>query len=222
MVDFGLLVARFSTATPNIATDNVLRELRIDSGGRVHSRLTDDRDMSLRYFLDGEAVTGGNTDRGIVMLGLNATDSNYQMFRVNDDGSLSVSFNSGTDASEAADKANAADGEIALSSGNWVLIQSKALASGKMHVSGWSFGSDKNTVFQLALAEAAAAPVRADITEILDTQIATSARPSDHVSFERSLDRNGGANVKLCVFAKQVQSGGNGVAFSMMNYYTTT
>jgi len=220
MQDFGLLVARFNTGTPNYTADNDLRELRIDAGGRVHSRLTDDRDVSIRYFLDGEAVGVG--DRGVFILGKNDTDSNYQALRVNDDGSLSVSFNAGSDVSEAADKANANDGEVALSVGNWVLVQSKVVTSGKLHVSGWSFASDKNTIFQLALAVAAGAPLRADITEILDSQISTSSRPSDHVSYDRALDRSGGANVKLCVFAKQLQNGAAGVGLSMMNFYTTT
>jgi len=220
MQDFGLLVARFNTATPNYTADNDLRELRIDAGGRVHSRLTDDRDVSIRYFLDGESVGAG--DRGVFILGKNDTDNNYQALRVNDDGSLSVSFNAGADVSEAADKANANDGEVPLSVANWVLIQSKAVTSGKLHISGWSFASDKNTIFQLALAVAAGAPLRADITEILDSQISTSSRPSDHVSYDRALDRSGGANVKLCIFAKQLQSGQAGVGLSMMNFYTTT
>lgn len=220
MIDFGILVARYSATTPNISVDNTIRELRIDSGGRVHVRPTDDRDASLRYFLDGEVV--GTQDRGIVMLGLNPTDNNYQMFRLTDDGSLAVSFNAGTDISEAANKANVSDGEVTLAYNTWTLVQSKAVASGKMNIAGWSFGSDKNTVFQLVLATALAAPVRTDITEILDTQISTSARPSDHVSFDRAITRAGGTNVKLCIFAKQLQIGTAGVGFSMLNAYTTT
>ncbi len=226
-VDFGLLVARFNTATPAYSADNDLRELRIDAGGRVYSRLADGNNNTVSWFADADAVgsgVGGDTagDRGILILGKTDTTSNYQILKVNDDGSLSVSFNAGSDASEAADKANAADGEVALTSGAWVLVQSKILASGKMHVAGWSYASDKNVVFQLALATAAAAPVRADITEILDTQITTSSRPSEHVAFQRALTRAGGVNVKLCVFAKQLQSGANGVGMSMVNYATTT
>lgn len=221
--DFGLLVGRYNSSTPVISADNTLREIRIDAGGRLHTRLTDDRDVSLRYFHDGEAVDGTVAlDKGLLILGKNDTDSNYQALRVSDDGSLVVSSDSGTDASEAADKANAADGEVALTSGSWVLVQSILVSSGKIHVDGWSYSSDKNTQFQIALATAAGTPVRGDITEILDTMITTSSRPSDHVAYNRAISRAGGTNVKLCIFAKQLQSGVNGVASSMINAHTTT
>lgn len=225
--DFGLLVARFNTATPTYSADNDLRELRIDAGGRVYSRLADGNNNTVSWFADGDSVgsgVGGDTagDRGILILGKNDTNNNYQILHVNDDGSLAVSFNAGSDASEASDKANANDGQVALTSGAWVLVQSKVLASGKFQISGWSFASDKNTLFQLALATAVGTPVRTDITEILDSHISTSSRPSDHVGFVRNLTRSGGANVKLCVFAKQLQAGANGVGLSMMNYATTT
>jgi hypothetical protein len=218
--DFGLLVARYNTSAPTVSTNNELREVRIDSAGRLYVRPTDDRDASPRYFTDGEAV--GTSDRGFVILGLNETDSNYQMLRVNNDGSLVVSMDAGTDASEAADKANLNFGEVALTSGTWILIQSITIPTGKLHLDGWSYSADKNTQFQVVLATAAGTPVRADITEILDTQITTSSRPSDHVSFNRALSRAGGTNVKLCIFAKQLQAGAAGAASSMLNVHKTT
>lgn len=227
--DFGLLVARYNTSTPNYTADNDLRELRIDSGGRLRQRATDDRDMSLRYFYDGESVDASpNLDRGILILGKNATDSNYQALRLSDDGSLVVSSDAGTDISAAADgtgstfSATDVRGEVALTVGNWILVQSIAVATGKMHVDGWSFSSDKNTEFQICLASAAGTPTRANVTEILDTMLTTSARPSESVNYTRNITRNGGANIKLCVFAKQLQSGAAGVAMSMINAHTTT
>lgn len=227
--DFGLLVARYNTSTPNYSADNDLRELRIDSGGRLRNRATDDRDMSLRYFYDGEAVDGSpNNDRGILVLGKNDTDSNYQALRLNDDGSLVVSFSSGTDASAAADdnggvfSATDVRGEIPLTVGNWVLVQSIAVASGKIHIDGWSFSSDKNTEFQVCLTTSAGTPVRSETTKIFDTQLTTSARPSDHVNFNRAITQASGTNFKLCIFAKQLQSGAAGVAMGMLNVHTTT
>jgi hypothetical protein len=231
MVDFGLLVGRFNSATPSISTDNTLRELRIDAGGRVYSRLADDRDVAIRYFQDGEAVDGTPAnDRGILVLGKNDTDSNYQVLRVADDGSLIVSTQAGTDASQAADATGGtytstdSEGEVALTLGNWVLVQSIAIATGKVHIDGWSFGSDKNCIFQLCLANDTGANgvTRSDVTEILDAQITTSSRPSDHVGFNRALTRNGGTNIHVAIFSKQLQSGAAGVGTSMINAHRTT
>lgn len=229
MIDFGLLVSRFNTTTPSISTDNTLRELRIDGGGRVAHRNADGNDNTLSYFADGDAVgTGVGTvsgvvgDRGTLILGRDSVDSIYKAISVNSDGSVNVAFNAGTDQSQAADHANATEGDIALTSGTWVLIQSKAVSTGHMHIAGWSYDSDKNTKFQLALTVSLATPVRADITEILDTQITSSSRPSDHVGFTQDLTRAGAANTFLCVFAKQLQAGAGGSAGSMMNFDTTT
>jgi hypothetical protein len=229
--DFGLLVGRYDAAEPTIANDQELREIRLDVNGRAHMRLNDGNDNTLSYFADGDAVGSGvgnaaeaSGDRGLIMLGLNETDSNYQMLRVNSDGSLAVSFQSGTDVSEAADSANAADGEITLAQGAWVKVQEIAVATGKIHVSGWSYASDKNTILQLTLSDDTGTDGhdRADITEILDTMLTTSARPSDHVSYNRSLSRSGGTNVAIVLWAKQLQAGANGVAMSMVNASTTT
>lgn len=228
MVDFGQLVARFNTSTPSLTADNDLRELRIDSGGRLHTRVTDDRDASPRYFYDGEAVNGTpNTDRGLLVLGKNATDSNYQAFKLNDDGSLVVSFEAGTDVSAAGDGTGGTysptdvEGEVALTVGSWVLIHSIPVTSGKLHIDGWSFGSDKNCIFQLCLINGVGT-TRAVVTEILDSQMSTSARPSDHVGFNRAISRAGGTNVKMAIFAKQLQSGAAGVGLGMLNAHTTT
>lgn len=228
MTDFGLLVARFNTSTPNYTADNDLRSLRIDSGGRVHTRLTDDRDVSLRYFHDGEAVDGTVAlDKGLIILGKNDTDNNYQVLRVNDDGSLVVSFEAGTDVSLAADATGGTygptdvEGEVALVVGQWVLVQSIPVTTGKLHIDGWSFASDKNCIFQLCIVNNATTN-RAGVVEILDSHISTSARPSDHVGFNRAISRAGGANVKMAVFAKQLQNGAAGVALSSINAHTTT
>jgi len=228
MTDFGLLVARFNTSTPNYTADNDLRNLRIDSGGRVHTRLTDDRDVSLRYFHDGEAVDGTVAlDKGLIILGKNDTDNNYQVLRVNDDGSLVVSFEAGTDVSLASDATGGTygptdvEGEVALVVGQWVLVQSIPVTTGKLHVDGWSFASDKNCIFQLCIVDNATTN-RAGVVEILDSHISTSARPSDHVGFNRAISRAGGANVKIAVFAKQLQQGAAGVALSSINAHTTT
>lgn len=228
MQDFGLLVARFNTSTPNYTADNDLRNLRIDSGGRVHTRLTDDRDVSLRYFHDGEAVDGTVAlDKGLIILGKNDTDNNYQVLRVNDDGSLVVSFEAGTDVSLASDATGGTygptdvEGEVALVVGQWVLVQSIPVTTGKLHVDGWSFASDKNCIFQLCIVDNATTN-RAGVVEILDSHISTSARPSDHVGFSRAISRAGGANVKIAVFAKQLQQGTAGVALSSINAHTTT
>lgn len=228
MTDFGLLVARFNTSTPNYTADNDLRNLRIDSGGRVHTRLTDDRDVSLRYFHDGEAVDGTVAlDKGLIILGKNDTDNNYQVLRVNDDGSLVVSSDAGTDVSLASDATGGTygptdvEGEVALVVGQWVLVQSIPVTTGKLHVDGWSFASDKNCIFQLCIVDNATTN-RAGVVEILDSHISTSARPSDHVGFNRAISRAGGANVKIAVFAKQLQQGTAGVALSSINAHTTT
>jgi hypothetical protein len=228
MVDFGQLVARYNTAAPSITVDKELRELRIDSGGRVHTRLTDDRDVSVRYFHDGEAVDGTVAlDKGLIILGKNDTDSNYQVLRVNDDGSLVVSFEAGVDISAAGDgtggtySATDVEGEVALTVGSWVLIKSIPVLTGKLHIDGWSFGSDKNCIFQLCLLDAAGT-TRASVVEILDSQMSTSARPSDHVGFNRAISRAGGTNVKIGIFAKQLQSGTAGVGLGMVNAHTTT
>lgn len=228
MTDFGLLVARFNTSTPNYTADNDLRNLRIDSGGRVHTRLTDDRDVSLRYFHDGEAVDGTVAlDKGLIILGKNDTDNNYQVLRVNDDGSLVVSSEAGTDVSLASDATGGTygptdvEGEVALVIGQWVLVQSIPVTTGKLHVDGWSFASDKNCIFQLCIVDNATTN-RAGVVEILDSHISTSARPSDHIGFNRAISRAGGANVKIAVFAKQLQQGTAGVALSSINAHTTT
>lgn len=228
MTDFGLLVARFNTSAPNYTANNDLRSLRIDSGGRVHTRLTDDRDVSLRYFHDGEAVDASpNLDKGILILGKNDVNSNYQALRVNDDGSLVTSSEAGTDVSLAADATGGTygpsdvEGEVVLTVGTWVLIQSIPIAANKMHIDGWSFASDKNCIFQLCVIDNATTN-RAGVIEILDSHISTSARPSDHINFNRALTRLGGTNVKMAVFAKQLQNGAAGVALSSINAHTTT
>lgn len=229
--DFGLLVGRFNTGTPALSADNDLRELRLDPNGRLHTRLSDGNDNTPSYFADGDAVGSGvgdhagtAEDRGLLVLGKNDTDSNYQILRVNDDGSLVVSFQAGTEVSEAADKGNANDGEVALVVGTWVLIQELAVPTGQININGWSYTSDKNTIFQMCLVDDTGADGsdRADITEILDSMITTSARPSDHVSYQRALARSGGTNIKVAIFAKQLQSGAAGVGLSMINANTTT
>lgn len=224
MEDFGGLVGRYSASTPTIGSDNEIRELRLDVNGRLYVRPADDRDKGIRYFYDGESVDGDVTlDRGVLVLGKNDTDSNYQAFRLADDGSLVVSFDAGTDVSEAADKGNANDGEVALGAKNaWIQIQKIAIASGKVHVDGYSFASDKNALFQLVLCDGVADD-RTDVSEILDTQVTTSFRPSDHVEFKRALSRAGGTNVYVAIFAKRLQVGAqNGVALTSINAHTTT
>lgn len=229
--DFGLFVGRYSSSEPTIANDQELREIRLDVNGRAYVRLNDGNDNTISYFADGDAVGSGvgdsteaSGDRGILMLGKNDTDSNYQMLRVSDDGSLVVSFQGGADASEAADKANANDGEVNLTSGTWVKMQEIPVVSGKIHLNGWSYASDKNTVFQLTLSDDTGADghARADITEILDTMITTSSRPSDHVGYDRQISRSGGTNIAVVLWAKQLQSGAGGVGFSQINANTTT
>lgn len=229
--NFGLLVGRFSSATPVLATDNELRELRLDAGGRLHVKLTDGNDKVISYFTDGAATgTGTPDDRGLVIMGKNDTDNNYQMLRVNSDGSLVVSFQAGSDISAAADDTGGVyavgdvEGEVALTVANWVLIQTEPVISGQVHVAGWSFCSDKNTVFQLCLVDdvGAGGVTRADVTKILDTQMSTSARPSDHVGYNRAITNAGGANISVAVFAKQLQVGTAGVAWSAINAATTT
>lgn len=235
-MSFGLLVARFNTSTPVYTADDDLRELRIDSGGRVHSRATDDRDKSIRYFFDGESVDGGDPtlDRGILMLGKNADDSDYQALRLNDDGSLIVSGAAGVDISQAADSDGSVGGpfapadtvgEIALTVDAWVKIQEIAIAAGvTLHLDGWSYSSDKNTIFQIVMSDDTVADghVRADAVELLDSTITTSASPSDHVSYNRVIDREGGTNIAIIIYAKQLQAGTAGVAWSMINAHTTT
>lgn len=227
--DFGLLVARYNTSTPAYTNDNDLRELRIDAGGRVHTRATDGNDNTISYFADGDAVgSGAPDDRGVLVLGLNPVNNNYQILRLNDDGSLVVSSQSGTDISSAADStggifsATDSRGEVALTVGNWVLVKSIPVgASLTAHINGWSYASDKNTIFQLCLVNAATS-TRADVSEIWDSHLTTSARPSDHVGFNRPLDQAGGTNVKLTIWAKQLQQGAAGVAWAMINANTTT
>ena len=222
--DFGLRVARYSTSTPSVTTDDSHRELRIDGGGRLYTRLADGNDNPLDYFADGDAVGSGSEteDRGIVILGLNDTDSNYQILKVNDDGALIVSSQGGTDVSISSDETG--DGEEALTVGTWVLINTIAVATGTLHINGWTYGSDKNTQFLIAMSDDTLTDGHdfTDITEILDMQITSSARPSDNVGFIRALDRAGGTNVALTMWAKQLQPGATGVGFGMMNAYTTT
>lgn len=232
--DFGLFVGRYNTSTPTLTADNDLREMRLDSGGRLYTRLADDRDEALRYFYDGESVNGTpNTDRGILILGKNDTDSNYQAFKLNDDGSLAVSFQSGTDVSSAADADGSiggpfapADtvGEIALTEDVWIKIHEIAVATGTLHIDGFSYGSDKNTIFQLVMSDDTGADghVRADAVELVDTMLTTSSRPSDHVSYSRQLDKAGGTNIAVALYAKQLQSGTAGVAWGMINAHVTT
>lgn len=233
--DFGMLVARYNTSTPAYSSDNDLRELRIDTGGRVHSRLTDDRDVSVRYFQDGEAVDGTPAlDRGILILGKNDNDSNYQVLRVNDDGSLVVSPQSGTDISGHSDGTGGtfsdtdSRGEIALdnsSGGTWVLIHEIPVgAAFTAHISGFSYMSDKNTIFQLCLSDDSGVDGhdRADVVEILDSQMSVSARPSDHVTLARALDKAGGTNIAIVLWAKQLQSGANGIGSGSINASTTS
>lgn len=233
--DNGLLVGRFNTGLPALITDNELRELRLDDTGRLVSRLSDGNDKTLSYFLDGEAtgngigdVLGNGGDRGILVLGKNDEDSNYQVLRVNPDGSLVVSFQSGTDVSSHSDANDVAfaatdsNGEIPLTVGNWVLVKEIAVAASlTAHITGFSYCSDKNTIIQLCMIDAATS-TRADVIEILDTQMTTSARPSEHVAFPRSKDRAGGTNVKFAIFAKQLQAGGAGVAWGSIDMHTTT
>jgi hypothetical protein len=229
--DFGMLVSRFNTSTPTVSADDTLRELRIDEGGRVYTRLADDRDLTLRYFEDGESVDGTPAnDRGIVMLGKNDADSDYQMLRVRDDGSLIVAMESGTDVSGHSDGTGgifaAADsrGEVGLTTGTWVKIHEVPVASGTVHADGFGYMSDKNTIFQLCLSDDTGTDGhdRADVTEILDAQMTTSARPSDHVEYNRSKDKAGGTNVALVLWAKQLQQGGNGIGSGSINAHTTT
>src|SRR5690606_15658671 len=113
------------------------------------------------------------------------------------------------------------EGEVALVVGQRVLVQSIPVTTGKLHVDGWSFASDKNCIFQLCIVDNATTN-RAGVVEILDSHISTSARPSDHVGFNRAISRAGGANVKIAVFAKQLQQGAAGVALSSINAHTTT
>lgn len=232
MPDFGLLVARFNTGTPVYTADNDLRELRIDSNGRLYTRLADDRDKTIRYFYDGEAVDGGDItlDRGILLLGKNDTDSNYQAIRLNDDGSLVVSFQGGTDVSLHSDATGGTfaptdtRGEISLTTGTWIKVLEIPVATGTAHLTGWEFLSDKNTLIQVVLSDDTGADGhdRADTTEILSSGLATSAKPCDHYSFSRSKDRAGGTNIALVVWAKQLQSGNAGVATAALEINTTT
>lgn len=229
--DFGLLVGRFNTSTPSLSSDNSLREVRLDAGGRLYSRLADDRDAAIRYFNDGEAVDGTPAnDKGVLVLGKNDTDSNYQVLRVNNDGSLVISSDAGDDISEHSDatggifSASDTRGEVALTIGNWIKIKEIAVASGKVSIDGWSFLSDKNTIFQIVMSDDSGVDghSRADTIEILDSQMSTSARPSEHENFRRTLTRDGGANIAVVVWAKQLQEGVAGIASSMINAHTTT
>lgn len=230
-MDFGLLVARFNTSTPSYTADNDLRELRIDENGRVYARLADDRDKAIRYFYDGEAVDGvdDTLDRGILVLGKNDTDSNYQAFRLNDDGSLVVSAQSGADVSAHSNPTGTFTptdslGEVGLTLNTWVKIVEIPVATGKLHLTGWEFLSDKLTQFQVVMSDDTGADghARADATEILCSGMATSARPSDHITLSRAKDRSGGTNVAIIVWAKQLQSGTAGVASAGMEVNTTS
>lgn len=236
--DFGLLVGRYNTATPALSTDKELRELRLDAGGRMASRLVDGNDKTISWFADGDAVNsgdddfqlGGAGDRGMLILGKNDTDSNYQILRVNSDGSLSVSFNSGADVSSHSDgtggtySATDSEGEVALTVGNWVLVHSIAIASGKVHIDGFTYTSDKNTMFQLCLVDDTGVDgvERADTTEILDSSITTSASPTGGRAYTRALTRAGGTNIYVALFAKQLQAGGAGIGMGLINAHTTT
>ena len=236
--DFGLLIGRFNTSTPSLSADNDLRELRLDSGGRLGSRLVDGNDETISYFIDGAATgsgvgdfNGAGADRGILILGKNDTDATYQILRVTPDGALVVTTEVGTDNSAHSDKEDAAfsdtdtNGEVALTVGSWVDIKTIAASSGGIiHLSGWSYGSDKNTVFQLCVVDDTLTDgvERADVIEVLDTQITTSARPSDHVNFSRALDKIEAANNFVVVFAKQLQLGSAGVGWTSINTYKTT
>lgn len=229
--DFGLLVGRFNTSTPSISTDNSLREIRIDSGGRLHSRLTDDRDVSIRYFNDEESVDATpSNDKGILILGKNDVNSNYQVLRVNDDGSLVVSTQAGTDNSEHSDGTGGIfsptdiRGEITLTIGTWVKIHDIPVTSGRVHIDGWSFLADKNTLFQICMSDDTGLDGhdRADVIEILDSQLTTSGKPSDHENFGRALTRNGGTNIAVVIWAKQLQTGNVGIGSGMINSHITT
>ena len=224
--NYGLLVARFNTATPSYSIDNDLRELRIDAGGRLYSRLADGNNNTVSWFKDGDAFgsgVGGDTtgDRGVLVLGKDSVDSIYRVLSLNSDGSLNVTFNAGTDISAAADKANANDGEVALTVGTWVLVDTIPVTTGHVQISGYSYCSDKNTVFQLAMATGATI-TRTSITEIIDTQMSISGRPSDHVAFNRDVTKAGAANTALTLWAKQIQVGATGVAMCSINAATTT
>jgi hypothetical protein len=229
--DFGLLVGRYSSGEPTIASDQELRELRIDVNGRAHVRLNDGNDNTLSYFADGDAVNSGvgnaseaAGDRGLLILGKDDLNSTYQVLKVKDDGSLVVSLDGGLDVSEAAKSNGVDDGEVTLTVGTWVKVQEIAVASGRININGFSYASDKNTVFQLVLSDDTAinGHDRADLTEIIDTHITTSARPSDHVSYNKEINKNGGTNISLVLWAKQLQAGTAGVAFSSINANTVS
>lgn len=228
--DFGLIVARYNSSTPTLSTDNDIRELRLDEGSRCYVTLADDRDYRPRFWPDGAAQDGTpDNDKGIGVMGFDDANDVYKFLRLDPDGALYVNTEAGgTDVSEAADKANANDGQVDLTAPSpaltWVLIQSKAFAAGtEMLIHGWSYGSDKNAMFQLAICDDTGQdnPERSDITEILDTHLTTSARPSEHENFTGVIRRAGGADIYLCVFAQQLQKGQAGIAFSSINMQTT-
>lgn len=233
--DFGLFVGRHNTAKPSLVDDD-LREVRLDGCGNLENRAIDGNDSTISYFADCDAVGSGvgdhsgstgtaGDDRGVLILGLNAADSKYEVLSVDDQGCLCVSFEAGTDCSEAADKAAATDGEI-TNAATYKLIQEIAASTDKIHVDGWSYASDKNTIFQLVLSDDTGADGhdRADIVCILDSQISTSARPSEHVVFSRALTQDVSAltTPALVVWAKQLQAGTLGCALSMINAHKSS
>ena len=227
--DWGVQTGRVNSTLPSYGED-AIAEIRIDSTGRIMTRLADGNENFLSYFEDGEAVgSGAPDDRGILVLGKNDTDSNYQVLRVNDDGSLIVSLQAGTDVSAHSDKTGAFGptdtiGEVALVLTTWTKIIEIPIATGTAHLTGWEFLSDKNTHFQVVLSDDTGTDGhdRADAVEILSSAMATSARPSDVVPFSRAKDRAGGTNIALVVWAKQLQSGPVGIASAAIDAHTTT
>ena len=84
-VDNGVRITRYSSATPSVSTDDALREGRIDGGGRLYVRNADDRDLSPRYFRDGEAVDAiPANDRGFIVLGKEDGADVYRVLRLDD------------------------------------------------------------------------------------------------------------------------------------------
>lgn len=226
--DFGLYVGRHNTAKPSLSDDD-LREIRLDVAGNLENRLIDGNDKTLSYYIDGQATgtgvgdhAGTAEDRGIIVLGKDDSSNTYQMLRVNPDGSLTVSFQSGTDISEFSDKAGT--GEISLTKDTWVKVLEIPVASGNIHIDGWTYASDANTQFKLGISNDTGVDGHAetDITEIIDMHFTTSARPSDNINFTRSIDRAAGTNIALVVWAKQLQVGSSRIGTAMINAHKST
>lgn len=130
-----------------------------------------------------------------------------------------TSQTAGTDASASTNQGSITDGMAAIANNTWVLIYQGNFTSGYFHIAGWNYFSDKNTVFQMTLHNNAA-PTRANITEIIGTRTSTNQKQDDAVAYQRAKTRAGGANIKLCIWAKSLN--GNGVAAVDTNVFTTT